>query len=175
MIKKAFFAAGCFWCITPSFYDLGALKVTCGYSGGEEVNPVYADVKAQKTGHRESICIDYDDELLSYSQLLNTFINGIDPFDGEGQFIDRGHSYTTAIYYQNEEERQAAAAVIAALEEATGRKVCISLEPFRSFYDAEEYHQDYFRKEPVRFEQELIESGRKKAAESSSILSLVSE
>ncbi len=162
MIRNAYLAGGCFWCITPAFYDLGAEKVTAGYSGGDEENPAYADVKAQRTGHRETICITYDDSRLTYQALIDTFLSGIDPYDDGGQFIGRGHSYTTAVYYQNEEERQLAAAALSALEQQSGQKVRVALEPFRSFYDAEEYHQDYFRKEPEKFEQELIESGRKK-------------
>ena len=162
-MKTAYFAGGCFWCITPTFQEMdGVFTVTSGYSGGTEENPVYADVKYQRTGHRETIRIDYDERKVSFSQLMEVFLNGVDPFDGEGQFIDRGHSYTLAVYYTCEDERQIAAAAIEALEAESGQKVYISLEPFTAFYTAEEEHQDYYRKHPEAYRQELIDSGRMK-------------
>ena len=162
-MKTAYFAGGCFWCITPTFQEMdGVFTVTSGYSGGAEVNPVYEDVKYQRTGHRETIRIDYDPEAVSYPELLDIFLNGVDPFDEGGQFIDRGHSYTLAVYYQTREEREQAEAAIRQLEDASGRKVYISVEPFTAFYTAEEEHQDYYRKHPEAFRQELIDSGRLK-------------
>ena len=162
-MKTAYFAGGCFWCITPTFRELpGVAAVISGYSGGMEENPRYEDVKYQRTGHRETICIDYDPDQVSYGELLEIFLNGVDPFDAEGQFIDRGHSYTLAVYYLTEEERQLAADAIAKLEQESGRKVYISLESFTAFYSAEEEHQDYYRKHPEEFRQELIDSGRLK-------------
>ena len=162
-MQTAYFAGGCFWCITPTFQELtGVRTVTSGYSGGAEVNPSYEDVKYQRTGHRETIRIDYDAAQVSYGQLLEIFLNGVDPFDEGGQFIDRGHSYTLAVYYQCEQERQLAAAAIERLEAESGQKAYISLEPFTAFYTAEEEHQDYYRKHPVEFRQELIDSGRLK-------------
>lgn len=162
-MKKAYFAGGCFWCITPTFQEMdGVSGVVSGYSGGDEMDPTYEDVKHQKTGHRETILIDYDEHLVSYRQLLEVFLSGVDPFDSGGQFIDRGHSYTLAVYYLNEEEKALAEAAIAALEQEAGHPVCIAVEPFKSFYPAEEYHQDYYRKNPEAFERELVESGRKK-------------
>lgn len=162
-MKTAYFAGGCFWCITPTFQEQnGVVSVVSGYSGGMEENPSYEDVKYQRTGHRETVRIDYDAYKVSYAQLLEIFLNGVDPFDAGGQFIDRGHSYTLAVYYGCEEERLLAAAAIEKLEAASGQKVCISLEPFTAFYAAEEEHQDYYRKHPEAFRQELIESGRLK-------------
>ena len=93
---------------------------------------------------------------------LDIFLSGVDPYDEGGQFIDRGHSYTLAVYYTSPEEQQLAAAAIAALEKESGQKVYISLEPFGTFYTAEEEHQDYYRKHPEAFRQELIDSGRLK-------------
>ena len=160
-MKTAYFAGGCFWCITPTFRELeGVCNVTSGYSGGPEENPAYEDVKHQRTGHRETIRIDYDPERVTYSELLEIFLNGVDPFDGGGQFIDRGHSYTLAVYYLTEEERATAENAVRALEKASGHTVFVSVEPFRSFYCAEEEHQDYYRKHPAEFRQELIDSGR---------------
>ncbi|MBQ8238836.1 MAG: peptide-methionine (S)-S-oxide reductase MsrA [Oscillospiraceae bacterium] len=162
MKSTAYFAGGCFWCITPTFREMdGVFNVISGYSGGDEVDPVYADVKHQRTGHRETIRIDYDPEQVSFETLFDIFLSGVDPFDAGGQFIDRGHSYTLAVYYLNEEERRTAEAGIRCLEAESGRTVHISVEPFKSFYTAEEAHQDYYRKHPAEFEQELIDSGRK--------------
>lgn len=158
----AYFAGGCFWCITPIFKIYGASNVISGYSGGDEVNPTYEDVKHQKTGHREAIAVEYDNEKVSFADLLEIYLANVDPFDGEGQFIDRGHSYTLAIYYTNEEEKDIAMMALQELEEAEGKEVKIAVEAFKSFYPAEEYHQDYYLKNPEAFEKELIESGRKK-------------
>ena len=163
-MKTAYFAGGCFWCITPTFQEFpGVASVTSGYSGGLEENPVYEDVKYQRTGHRETIRIEYDEEKVSYGQLLDIFLSGVDPFDEGGQFIDRGHSYTLAVYYLSEEEKQIAEDGIRKLEKESGNAVYISVEPFKSFYSAEEEHQNYYLKHPKEFEQELIDSGRKKA------------
>ena len=162
-MKTAYFAGGCFWCITPTFQEMdGVFTVTSGYSGGAEVNPSYEDVKYQRTGHRETIRIEYDEEKVSYGELLEIFLSGVDPFDEGGQFIDRGHSYTLAIYYLDETQRLAASAALRALSRESGREAQIALEPFTAFYPAEEEHQDYYRKHPKEFEQELVDSGRKK-------------
>ena len=160
-INTAYFAGGCFWCITPTFKETpGVTDVVSGYSGGDEVNPVYKDVKEQKTGHRETIRIDFDPEQVSFEQLFDIFMCGVDPFDAGGQFIDRGHSYTLAVYYTCSEQKDIAEESIAAMEKASGMKVCISVEPYKNFYPAEEEHQDYYLKHPEEFRQELIDSGR---------------
>ncbi len=159
---KAYFAGGCFWCVTPIYKMYGVDKVVCGYSGGDEPNPTYEDVKAQKTGHRETIMLEYDPGKVSYDFLLDIFLANVDPFDGEGQFIDKGFSYTLAVYYTCEEERILAQKRIEALSAGSGKEVHIALEPFKSFYEAEEYHQDYYLKNPEAFEKELRESGRKR-------------
>ena len=162
-MRTAYFAGGCFWCITPTFQEMeGVSTVTSGYSGGDETDPTYLDVKYQKTKHRETIRIEYDEEAVSYETLFDIFLSGVDPFDEGGQFIDRGHSYTLAVYYLTEQERDIAEAGIEALEKESGRKVHISIEPFKSFWTAEEEHQDYYRKHPEEFRQELIDSGRLK-------------
>ncbi len=159
--KTAYFAGGCFWCITPTFKEMdGVVDVVSGYCGGREADPSYADVKNQKTGHRETIRIDYLPDKVSFAQLFVIFLESVDPFDGDGQFIDRGHSYTLAVYYNTEEERQTAQEKIRNLENASDRPVKISVEPFDRFYTAEEEHQDYYRKHPEEFRQELIASGR---------------
>lgn len=161
--ETAYFAGGCFWCITPAFRELpGVCDVVSGYSGGEEENPSYEDVKYQRTGHRETIRIDYDPETVSFDSLMDIFLASVDPYDPDGQFIDRGFSYTLAIYFCSEAQRLAAEAKIRNLEESAGQPVYIRVEPFRGFWQAEEYHQDYYRKNPEAFRQELLESGRLK-------------
>lgn len=160
-METAYFAGGCFWCITPAFQETtGVRAVTSGYSGGDEVDPTYLDVKYQKTSHRETIRVEYNPEKVDYGTLFQIFLNGVDPFDPDGQFIDRGHSYTLAVYYLSDHQKQIAEEGIRALEAESGQKVCIRVEPFKSFYTAEEEHQDYYRKHPEAFRQELIDSGR---------------
>ena len=160
-MKTAYFAGGCFWCITPTFQEMdGVYKVVSGYSGGDEEAPTYLDVKYQRTRHRETIRIDYDEEKIGYETLIGIFLAGVDPFDEGGQFIDRGHSYTLAVYHEDDRERSIALEAIAALEKESGQTVYISVEPFKSFWNAEEEHQDYYLKHPEEFRKELIESGR---------------
>ena len=159
--ETAYLAGGCFWCITPTFKDMeGVTDVVSGYSGGDEINPVYKDVKEQKTGHRETIRIDYDADIASFEEIFDVFLNSIDPYDAQGQFIDRGFSYTLAVYYTTPAQKAAAEKGIAALEALSGAKVYIAVEPFKSFYPAEEEHQDYYLKHPEEFHRELVESGR---------------
>ena len=159
---KAYFAGGCFWCVTPVYKVYGVDRVVSGYSGGTEENPAYEDVKRQKTGHRETVMLEYDPARVSYERLLDIYFANVDPFDPEGQFIDKGHSYTLAIYYTSEAEKQLAAERIRRLKECSGKEVYVALEPFTAFYEAEDYHQDYYLKHPAEFERELIDSGRKK-------------
>ena len=161
MLRKAYFAGGCFWCIEPVFEKIPGVKsAVSGYSGGKEANPAYVDVKAQRTGHRETVCVEYDDELVSYEALLDAYLGSVDPFDGGGQFIDRGHSYTLAVYFTRDDERIAAKRALSALEASAGQRTAVRVEPFRVFYPAEEDHQDYYRKNPEAFQRELEESGR---------------
>ena len=161
-MKEAYFAGGCFWCVTPIYKMYGVEKVICGYAGGDEVDPTYEQVKHQKTGHRETIKLVYDPTKVGYEKLLDIFFANVDPFDPDGQFIDKGFSYTLAIFYCTEEEKALAEEKISAVEAEAGRKACVAILPYKNFYEAEEYHQDYYLKNPEAFEQELIESGRKK-------------
>ena len=108
-METAYFAGGCFWCITPTFREMdGVYDVVSGYSGGDEVDPTYEDVKYQRTGHRETIRVDYDPAKVTFEKLFDIFLASVNPFDPDGQFIDRGHSYTLAVYYLNEAQRKAA-------------------------------------------------------------------
>lgn len=161
-MQEAYFAGGCFWCITPAFKMLdGVAAVVCGYSGGDEEASTYEDVKHQRTHHRETIRVDYDPEKVSFEKLLALFLANVDPFDGGGQFIDRGASYTLAVYYTSEAEKKLTEEKLAKLAADANTPVCVSVEPFKAFYEAEEYHQDYYLKNPEAFEKELRESGRK--------------
>ncbi len=162
-VRYAYFAGGCFWCVTPIFkIQSGVKSVVSGFSGGDEKDPSYEDVKRQLTGHRETVRIEYDPDMISYGALLDVFLAGVDPYDGEGQFIDRGRSYTLAVYFCSDEERTTAFQKIEELKKTTDRDIFIEVEPFKSFYPAEEKHQDYYLKNPEAFEKELEESGRKK-------------
>ncbi len=161
MMKEAFFAGRCFWCVTPIYKMYGVEKVICGYAGGDEENPTYEQVKHQQTGHRETIKLVYDPEKVGFDRLLDIYFANVDPFDAEGQFIDKGFSYTLAIFYGSEEELEAAEGKIAKIEQDTGKKVQVALLPYKNFYEAEEYHQDYYLKNPEAFEKEMKESGRK--------------
>ncbi len=160
-MERAYFAGGCFWCITPTFRETpGVATVTSGYSGGDEISPSYEDVKHQRTGHRETICIEFDPVEVPFRQLLQTFLWSVDPFDAGGQFIDRGFSYTLAVYYLDDGQKAVAEELLAQLEQEAGKKPFIALEPYKNFYTAEEYHQNYDLKNPEAFRRELIESGR---------------
>lgn len=159
----AVFAGGCFWCMEPPFKNLkGVTKVTVGYTGGATADPAYADVITQATGHYEAVKIEYDPAVVTYEKLLETFWKNIDPTDPGGQFADRGPSYRTAIFHQNEEQRKTAEKSKTALD-ASGRfpnPVATLILPAAPFYPAEEYHQDYKTKNPVRYRLYRQGSGR---------------
>ena len=161
-MKTAYFAGGCFWCITPVFARLpGVASVVSGYCGGQEENPTYAQVKRQQTGHRETVAVVYDPERLAFAALVRVFLRNVDPFDGGGQFIDRGASYTLAIFYQDGAERSEAESQLRALEAQSGKPAQVALLPFAAFWPAEEEHQDYYVKHPEEFEAEMRASGRR--------------
>ncbi len=160
---KAVFAGGCFWCMEPPFEKLdGVREVLSGYAGGTVVNPTYEQVGAGGTGHLEVVQVIYDPKKVSYEQLLDTFWHSIDPTDAGGQFVDRGEPYKPAIFVAGDAERQAAAASIAALEKSgvLGKKVATEIRPAAPFYPAEEYHQDYYKKNPIRYKYYRHNSGR---------------
>ncbi len=159
-LKEAYFAGGCFWCVTPIYKMYGVSLVTCGYAGGDVENPTYEQVKRQTTGHRETIRLVYDPAIVSYEKLLDIYFANVDPFDPAGQFIDKGFSYTLAIFYKTAEEKALAKGKIKAIENASGKQAFVALLPFKNFYEAEEYHQDYYLKNPEAFEEEIKKSGR---------------
>ena len=163
MKRYCILAGGCFWCMARPFYDTkGILEIYSGYSGGEEVNPTYKDVKAQKTNHYEVVKVVYDEEIISYKNILDIYFNTIDPFDDEGQFIDRGKSYSPALFYQDKEMYEIISNVINNYEEKFKKQIKVKILKEMPFYLAEEEHQDYCIKNPLLMEEELILSGRKK-------------
>ena len=155
-------AGGCFWCMAEPYYQIkGVHKVVSGYAGGKEVNPTYEDVKNVKTGHRETILIEYDGEVLSTKTLLDKYFESIDPFDNSGQFIDKGFNYTCAIFTDNENVMDYLFDFRYEMEKKYNKKVYIDLLPDQVIFKAEEYHQDFALKNPEKMEEELIISGRK--------------
>jgi peptide-methionine (S)-S-oxide reductase len=153
-LAKATFAGGCFWCMEPPFDEIeGVVSTTSGYIGGEIRNPSYEAVSGGGTGHLEAVEIEYDPSKVSYGKLLEVFWRNVDPTDGGGQFCDRGPQYRTAIFYHDEEQRRLAEESKAALD-ASGKlpkKVVTEIRKAPEFYHAEEYHQDYYEKNPVRY------------------------
>ncbi len=163
MIKKAGFAGGCFWCMVKPFtaYE-GIMSVVAGYEGGSEENAKYELVSTGTTGHYESIEITYDDELISYDNLLDIFWRQIDPTDAGGQFADRGSQYRTAIFYYDEDQKKSAEDSKEKLEKSGGFDYKIETEiiEHRKFYEAEEYHQMYHIKRKSHYENYYRRSGR---------------
>ena len=145
---KALFAGGCFWCMEPPFEHLtGAIAVVSGYAGGPEENPSYEQVSYGLTHHREAVEVTFDPRQVSYEELLNVFWRQIDPTDDGGQFVDRGDQYRTAIWFYNDAQRQAAERSKRELEESGrfDRAIVTPILPFRNFYAAEDYHQDFYK------------------------------
>ncbi|MGL5000407.1 MAG: peptide-methionine (S)-S-oxide reductase MsrA [Cetobacterium sp.] len=162
IIKTAYLAGGCFWCTEADIEKIpGVLEVISGYSGGKVENPTYKEVSSGKTGHLESIKIKYDDEKISYSQLLNQFFRVIDITDAEGQFIDRGYQYSPAVFYTSSSEKKIALNELEKIKlEGNLSKIAVKLIPFNIFYNAENYHQDYYKKNPIRYNYYRGRSGR---------------
>ncbi len=162
-ISSCVLAGGCFWCVGKPYYEYdGIIKVFSGYTGGNKVLPKYEEVKSQSTHHLEAIKLIYDEKIISYTDILDIYFETIDPYDDGGQFIDRGESYTTCIYYNNMAMKEEILKYIATFEKKYGVGVAVKVLPEDVFYMAEEHHQDYALKNPELMEKELIESGRKK-------------
>ncbi len=166
--QKATFAGGCFWCMTPPFRNLAGVKeVVAGYTGGSTKKPTYEEVSGGTTGHLEAVEVTYDPEEISYERLLEAFWKNIDPTDAGGQFADRGTQYHTAIYYHSDEQRRLAETSKAELAKSGkfSRPVVTAILPAADFHPAEEYHQDYDRKNPVRYRLYKSGSGREQFIE----------
>ena len=168
--EKATFAGGCFWCMEPPFDKLdGVISTVSGYTGGTEENPTYEQVSAGKTGHLEAIEVTYDPAKVSYAQLLDVFWKNIDPTQNNGQFVDIGPQYRTAIFYRNEEQRRLALESRNRLQESRkfGNPIATEIRPAMTFYSAEDYHQDYYIKNPIRYKYYRWGSGRDRFLEQS--------
>ena len=162
-LKLATFAGGCFWCMVKPFdqWD-GIEKVVSGYMGGHLENPTYEDVKKGDSGHLEVVQITYNPDVFSYERLLEIYWMQIDPTDDGGQFHDRGHSYSTAIFTHDDEQTRLAEQSKAALA-ISGRfkkPIVTVIRPAETFYIAEEYHQDYYKKERAHYQEDREKSGR---------------
>ncbi len=151
-LRTAVFAGGCFWCMEKPFDSIvGVQSTISGYTGGRTAKPSYEEVASGTTGHAEVVQVTYDPTKVTYEQLLEVFWRNVDPFDAGGQFCDRGSQYRSAVFVANDAERRAAEMSKQALEQRLGRKIATTIDASAPFYAAEEYHQDYYRKNPLRY------------------------
>ena len=151
---RATFAGGCFWCMEQPFDKLdGVISTTSGYTSGTKANPTYQEVSAGGTGHTEAVQVEYDPKKVSFEKLLDVFWRNIDPTQKDGQFCDNGSQYRSWIYFHDAEQKRLAEASKAALEKSKPFKGAIVTEIVQAtkFYPAEEYHQDYYLKNPIRY------------------------
>ena len=162
-VDKVAFAGGCFWCMVKPFKEWdGIYDVVSGYMGGHTENPLYEDVKNGETGHLEVVEITYDSSVFPFEKLLDVFWQQIDPTDADGQFQDRGHSYSTAIFYSTDEQRE----IAQISKERLGKSgiftkpIVTPIRPIERFYRAEEYHQNYYEKEQKHYNDDRAKSGR---------------
>jgi peptide-methionine (S)-S-oxide reductase len=152
VLAHATFAGGCFWCMEPPFEKIpGVASVTSGYTGGEKVDPTYEEVSAGGTGHAESVEILYDPAKVTYSQLLDVFWHNVDPTQADGQFCDHGRQYRTAIYTHDAEQKRLADESKKQVMAKLQRPVVTEIVPASRFYPAEDYHQDFYKRNPVRY------------------------
>jgi peptide-methionine (S)-S-oxide reductase len=157
----ATFAGGCFWCVEADFDKVpGVISTTSGYTGGHTPNPTYEQVSHGGTGHAETVEIVYDPAKVSYKKLLDVFWHDIDPLAKDRQFCDHGDQYRSAIFYHGEEQRALAEASKAAVEKRFKQPIATQIAPVGPFYKAEEYHQDYYMKNPVRYKFYRFNCGR---------------
>ena len=162
-LKVATFAGGCFWCVEAGFEKIpGVVEAVSGYSGGMEKNPNYQQISSGVTGHTQAVQVYYDPQVISYEGLLQGLWRMIDPTDVDGQFVDQGKQYRPAIFFHTAEEKRVAEASIQALQNSGryDKPVVLEVTAFTSFYDAEEYHQDYYKKNPIRYNFYTFNSGR---------------
>ncbi len=162
-LSIATFAGGCFWCVEEGFEKMpGVHGVISGYSGGHVANPTYKQVSSGSTGHTESVQVYYDPKVISYIGLLEGFWRMIDPADANGQFVDRGEQYRAAIFYHDEEQKAAAELSLAALDKSGrfSKPLATEIVSFERFYRADDYHQDYYKTNPLRYKYYSYRSGR---------------
>lgn len=159
--KTAIFAGGCFWCIEHDMKRIpGIVKAESGYSGGDVANPTYENYRASKKPHLEAVRVTYDTGQITYAGLVRAFWFLIDPFDEKGQFCDKGESYRAAIFYASEDERKAAEDSKKAMDTKFGKPTNLLILPAHIFYPAEEYHQNYADKNPIRYKYYRWNCGR---------------
>ncbi len=162
-IKTAVFAGGCFWCMEEAFEAVeGVNKVVSGYTGGKTKNPNYKEVTTQNTGHYEAVLISYDPKKISYANLLDIFWKNVDPYDDEGQFCDKGSSYLSAIFYSNDEEKLLIDNSIKRLTNINTKLIVTKILKLDVFYLAEGYHQNYYKKNPIKYKYYKTSCGRVK-------------
>jgi peptide-methionine (S)-S-oxide reductase len=164
-LAKATFAGGCFWCMEPPFDKIdGVVSTTSGYIGGKTPHPSYKEVSAGGTGHAEAVQVLFDPAKVSYEKLLDAFWANVDPIDAGGQFCDRGDQYRAAVFHHGAEQKRLADESKAALESAKrfDRSLAAQIVPATQFYPAEEYHQDFYRKHPIRYKFYSTKCGRER-------------
>jgi peptide methionine sulfoxide reductase msrA/msrB len=162
-LRKATFAGGCFWCTEADFEKVpGVVKAVSGYTGGKKENPTYEEVSAGTTGHVEAVQVYYDPAKVTYEELLDYFWRHIDPTDPGGQFVDRGSQYRSVIFYHDEEQKRIAEKSREALDKSGkfNKPIVTEIVKLTTFYEAEEYHQDYYKKNPLRYKFYRYNSGR---------------
>ena len=162
-LEKATFAGGCFWCMVKPFDEQpGIESVISGYTGGHVVNPTYEQVCSETTGHLEAVQITFDPAIYPYEDLVKLYFTLIDPTDAGGQFYDRGESYTTAIFYHDEVQQEVAERVKKDLDESGKFKlpIAVKIREAAPFYEAETYHQHYYKKNPAHYNRYAVGSGR---------------
>ncbi len=164
-LEIAIFAGGCFWCEEAVFDDVpGVVSVISGYTGGDKANPTYEEVSAGGTGHAESVKVTFDPTKVSYAKLLDLFWRNVDPLTADAQFCDHGTQYRSAIFYTGEEQKQLAEASKAAIEKSGrfGQPIVTEIVPASTFWPAEDYHQKYHLKNPVKYQLYRYGCGRDK-------------
>ena len=161
--QRAIFAGGCFWCIEAELQELdGVYSVVSGYTGGHVEQPTYEQIGGGATGHAEAVEVRYDPSKITYARLLEVFWSNIDPTDAGGQFYDRGSQYRTEIFYLNEEQKALAEASLAKVRAMLDQPVATRISPAGVFYPAEDYHQDYYKTNPLRYNAYKKGSGRER-------------
>lgn len=154
MKERAIFAGGCFWCMVQPFEEQnGIISVLSGYTGGTTANPTYEDVLTHKTGHTEAVEIIFDNDVIDYKDLVELYWQQTDPTDAFGQFQDRGDNYRPVIFYEDERQKEIAEESKKELQESGrfDKPIVTTIEPAQTFYPAEEYHQAFYKKDPLRY------------------------
>lgn len=165
--QEAVFAAGCFWCVEAAFDKVeGVIETTSGYTGGYTKNPSYEEVSSGTTGHIEALKVKYDPKVVSYEKLLDYFWKNVDPLDPNGQFCDKGSQYLGVIFYADDLQKEFADKSLKTVQGVIKGVITTKILPLKEFYPAEEYHQGYYKKNPLRYQMYKMACGRDKRLES---------